>query len=228
MITLSIGVFFWLSIGYITLKNKLSLTHYMDVAFVVIVMVFMSGINMATMLDCKTPETAILYTVIPWLFIFVPMLVVLFFFPNWKIPFSNTLGYFVVSFDKKNIDTLIQLLKNKEQHMMNVLCSPWVLLNKFTVEMLNQVPNINANVPDMDPVSTIPEPSPHVDFSQHKRGGGIDYLDSLNLNDIKNLQRLRDILKLKDFVSVWVWYMLTALITISTSYTLIMNNSCSI
>jgi len=53
------------------------------------------------------------------------------------------------------------------------------------------------------------------------------YLDALNLADARNIARLKEILQLKEIVSVWLWYMLTALITISTSYTLIMNSACS-
>jgi hypothetical protein len=216
MITLSIGVFFWLSIGYLFLKYKLNLAPYMVIAFFITVIGLMSGINIRAMSDCNTPEMAILYTFIPWFFIFVPMLIVLYYFPNWLIPFSNTIGYFIISFDKANINTLVSLLKNKEKNMVMVTGSPWVLLNKFTPDMFN--------VAEPKEPSLLPEDD---NFSQKGGSPSNVFLEALNLSDTENIQKLKEILELKDLISLWVWYMLTALITISTSYTLIMNNSCS-
>ena len=110
MITFSIGIFLWLSIIYLYFKRVMKWGMFQDSMFVVAVMAALGTINVTTMMDCNNPEMALLYTFIPWMFIFVPMLVALHFFPNWKAPFSNTLGYFVISFYKKNINTLINLL----------------------------------------------------------------------------------------------------------------------
>jgi hypothetical protein len=271
MITLSMGVFFWLSIGYLTLKKKMKLAPYVDLIFITIIIFFMSGINMSALSDCGSPGNAILYTIVPWVFIFLPMIGMLYYFPHWKKPFSNTLGYFIISFNKKNIDTLISLLKDKEKNMMYVLTSPWVLINQFTSDMFapKEVTDVNAT-PEKEIIitgATVVKPEDEIinitgatvvkpeneiinitgatvvkpederinitgatvvkpDKVGGSSGGNI-YLDALNLADTKNILYLKDVLELKEMISLWAWYMLTALITISTSYTLIMNSSCS-
>ena len=53
------------------------------------------------------------------------------------------------------------------------------------------------------------------------------YLDWLHVEDIEKMQKLKEIIQMKELIATWIWYMLIALITISTSYTLIMNQSCA-
>jgi len=284
------GVFFWLSIVYLTLKYKNKFSDYYDLAFLFVIIFFMSGINMSALSDCGTPGTAILYTIIPWTCIFLPMIVLLYYFPHWKEPFSNTLGYLIISFNKSNIDLLVSLLKNKEQNMMYVVTSPWVLFNQLrsdmfgpTVQGIVEMPEVKSVsdiitdakvvpdtvnitdakvVPDtvnITDVKVVPDTVnitdakvvpdtvnitdakvvpdtvnitdvkvvPKNNGNIQKGGSSSMYLDALNLADARNIARLKEILQLKEIVSVWLWYMLTALITISTSYTLIMNSACS-
>jgi hypothetical protein len=214
MITFSIGVFFWLSIFYLWLKRGMKWSIKTDFVFAGIVFLFMGSMNMTMMMECSNPGQAWLYTFLPWFFMFVPLLIALHYFPSWKIPFSNTLGYFIISFQKDNINTLINLLKEEATDItkLEVLRSPWLLFNQFTSDMFDSGPNPTVTNP-------LAEPNPI-------QKGNV-FLKCLKLEDTANVQKLKDILELKDSISIWVWYMLVALIAISTSYTLIMNSSCA-
>jgi hypothetical protein len=119
--------------------------------FVIVVMGTLGSINVATMMDCNKPEMALLYTFIPWMFIFVPMLIALYYFPNWKAPFSNTIGYFVISFSKQNINTLIELLKDDATGItrIEVLKAPWLLFNQFTSDMFTMA-SVNPFIPALE------------------------------------------------------------------------------
>jgi hypothetical protein len=239
MITFSIGVFFWVSISYLFLKNRLQLKPLNDLWFLLVVVGLMSVINMSTMSECNTPETAVLYTVIPWMFIFLPMLIILSYFPSWKTPFSNTIGYFCIILNKENVNTLISLLKEEREDKMRILAYPWILMNQFTSDDFK---NLEAKYGGA-PVTQLVEPrvidtevksDPESSFSSYlasfssfsfSKPKNI-YLDWLNLNDVENIQKFKKTLEVKELISTWVWYMLIAMITISTSYTLMMNASC--
>ncbi len=126
----------------------------------------------------------------------------------------------------------MSLLKDKTS-MVDVLKAPWVLLNQYTSEMFTVSPQ-EKEVSVTEPIPQEPVLLTHQENMESpppKTGGGDAsfnmYLDALNLADTKNIARLKDIILLKEIVSLWVWYILAAFITVSTSYTLIMNHSCT-
>jgi len=237
MITFSIGVFFWLSIFYLFLKNKFKFKPFADLGFLCIVVFFMCSINMTTMRECNTPEMAILYTILPWMLMFAPMLVALYYMPSWKAPFSNTIGYFFVSFKKENVNTLIQLLKDQtEDCKARILASPWILLNQFTSTDFDTVKTstlkgggitnvVHSEMPEATVVEAVVATAIY-DAEPVFISKNI-YLDWLHVEDTEKMQKLKEIIQMKELIATWIWYMLIALITISTSYTLIMNQSCA-
>jgi len=231
MITFSIGIFFWLSIFYLWLKRVNKWSIRIDFMFAGGMFLLLGSMYMTMMMECSNPGIAWLYTFLPWFFMFVPMLIALHYFPSWKIPFSNTLGYFIISFHKNNIMTLINLLKEETTEItrLEVLRSPWLLFNQFTSDMFDsEVPN-----PTEIPVTTVTNPlletNPlETETNPIQKGGTSNvFLKCLNLEDKDNIKKLKDILDLKESISLWVWYMLVALISISTTYTLIMSSSCA-
>ena len=80
-------------------KNK-SLGIALGICYLIIMILLQISSNMANAKEkCGgTPQTiaAINYTIIPNLFIFGALLMVMMFFPGWKAPFSNTIGYLCV------------------------------------------------------------------------------------------------------------------------------------
>ena len=95
MLSTSLGIFFWMSTIYIYAKYQMDLPVYMDGLFLIVVMMFMYGINVAIMQGtCGTYSTwtIVQATFVPWVAMFGSMLVSLVVFPSWKGPFSNTFG----------------------------------------------------------------------------------------------------------------------------------------
>ncbi len=254
MITFSIGVFFWLSISYLFFKNRFQLKPLNDLWFLLAVVGLMIIINMSKMSECNSPGTAILYTVIPWFLIFLPMLILLYYFPSWKTPFSNTIGYFCIILNKENVNTLISLLKEEREDKMRILAYPWILMNQFTSDDFKNLetkyggdttnPLVEPRIVDTEAKSD-PYPKPRVIDTEAKSNPESSfssylasfssfsfskpkniYLDWLNLDDVENIQKFKKTLEVKELISTWIWYMLIAMITISTSYTLMMNASC--
>ena len=43
-------------------------------------------------------KTAILFTFLPWLLVFGGLNIALLLFPSWLMPFSNTIGYFLLNY----------------------------------------------------------------------------------------------------------------------------------
>ena len=78
-------------------------------ATIVGIQTYINVVNAKNVVEC-TPQTlrAMYYTFVPYLFIFGTLMLVLMFFPGFKAPFSNTLGYGFVSLPF--YDILSQLL----------------------------------------------------------------------------------------------------------------------
>ena len=87
-------------------KNK-SLGIALGICYLIIMILLQLSSNMANAKEkCGgTPQTiaAINYTIIPNLFIFGALLMVMMFFPGWKAPFSNTIGYLCVKWSVNDI-----------------------------------------------------------------------------------------------------------------------------
>ena len=95
--SLSLSSFFWLSGAYLYLKYKVNLSPYTDIFFLMVIIIIMYFINMSIMqTKCNSSNTTVFSaTLLPWLFIFGTMMLVLQYYPEWKYPFSNTFGFAV-------------------------------------------------------------------------------------------------------------------------------------
>ena len=136
-------------------------------------------------------------TLLPWGAIFAPMMIALLLFPQWKRPFSITFGYMIARLAGGN-NTLLDLLDpTKAQSLHYVYNNPSLLINEFTPT------NFDEKIKDMlgkDPVF---------------------------INSPDKIEAFRKIVHLKDIVSQWIWYFLTATVATSTSYTMMMNTECT-
>jgi hypothetical protein len=198
MISASIGTFFWLSAAYFYIKYKTDYGSTLDALFLVVVIIFMYFINVNIMqTKCGANSSVGKATLLPWIFIFGPMLLSIFIFPEWKRPFSNTFGYFIARLaGGKN--ALLALLKpdtDLEATLHYVYNDPSLLINTFTPL------NFNETLHSITKITNQP--------------------------DETKIDAFRKIVKLKDCVAEWMWYLLTASIVISTSYTMMMNTECT-
>lgn len=149
--------------------------------------------------------TAIYFTIIPWLFIFMLLYVCLIIFPGWKGPFSNTFGYAFASImgvKSLLVDDILEepdiLKRGKDKQLLEVrediYKSPELLINEITPE------NFEKFWKKLSPLfkSTADE---------HK-------------------QSLLKIVHIKDIVAEFIWFVLVGSFTISVSYNSISNVEC--
>lgn len=132
MITSSLGTFFWIMSVYLYLfKYKIQSSPYYDMVFLSIVILFIYFINVEIMKErCGAYASVFAPTLMPWLFIFLPFMLTLYLFPEWKTPFSNTLGYLVV-YLTGGVRSIEKLIADKDKLTM-IYQSPALLINQFT------------------------------------------------------------------------------------------------
>jgi hypothetical protein len=107
--------------GIATLTDQQLLNYYSDCfyklsLFLLIVICTQLGLNITYMIDkCKSNAgknvgAAVIYTLIPWIFIFGVMIVVIFMYPRLKSIFSDVIGYFFIAKSANNL--LLEILQD--------------------------------------------------------------------------------------------------------------------
>ena len=166
---------------------------------------------------CGKPQyvTAIYITIIPWVIIFGLLNLMIAVFPGWLIPFSNTFGYLAAKLSgvdklfkeilipKLNGDTINDKLANEA--LGYIYTDPTLLINK-----LNETNFDNF-------------------WSEMTREGssnlspGIQFINP-GIGDYR--EKLFKLIRLKDNVSIFIWYLLTGGLVTSVSYNYIVNAKC--
>lgn len=151
-----------------------------------------------------TPQTltAIYYTFLPYLTIFGTLILILMFFPGFKAPFSNTLGYGFVNLPFMNIEpTFMNILKkDKNNKLLKTVCE--------------------------DPSLMINEMTPTNFFVFLKKMGSVQ--NSILSPDYERfIPSLYDLVVVKNSVSKFIWFWLTGVLVILNSHSYIMSMKCS-
>mgnify|MGYP003691450221 CR=1 FL=1 len=138
-------------------------------------------------------------TLVPWLFIFGGIVTLLNMFPGWKQPFSNTFGYGVVK--SLGINTTLQDMLGKYKmtsDIAKIYSNPALLINQFTPDSdLKKFTSVFSNKDES-------MPDEQADFNN-----------------------LMSYIKIKDFVSEFIWYLLSGFLATTISYNTIATSSCS-
>jgi len=198
--TNAIGTFFWLSFIFMFIKYKIELPVYGNTLFVVIVMIFMYFINMSILQQhCGNVDSFVILksTLLPWVLIFANMMFVLTKAPSWLTPFSNTFGLLVARFVGCN-SAFLEMLTPQEK----------------TNNMLHYVysdPSLLVNRFTMINFDATIEKLSHI----------------IDKNNVTKIADFKQFVKLKEIVSEWIWYMLTASIAISVSYNSVITSRCT-
>jgi len=156
------------------------------------------------------PQTApaIMYTLIPNIFIFGVLLVGLLLFPGWKAPFSNTIGYLIVCLPFMKIKDIF--------NNMLIPSSTSTGTNKL-LKLVYEDPSIMIN-------QIVPE---KIDlFFQKMRTPPNSILTSNSTIFNENFPKLHDLVVIKDSIAEYIWYLLTGALVISNSYSYIMSITC--
>lgn len=152
-------------------------------------------------------KIAFLYTIIPWTLIFGMLNLLLLKFPGWLKPFSNTIGYYIANLSGELNNILASILKT---HMDTNNASLNDTLGKIYENqalLINEIPDAGQGFDN---------------FWEKLDAGG---LLASNANDKK--KDLQKLVKLKFIISKFIWFMLTGLLTISTSYNYLVKSGCN-
>ena len=174
-------------------------------------------------------NVGILATVFPMLFIFGLLQLLLTIFPGWVEPFSNTFGYGMAKLVGLH-DLMKRLLVSPqfnaapEKKIINAVNSiyndPSIFINQFNYanrEDFNKTwDNSFASGRGIFVKSAGPAPLPYSPANPNPPPGSHLY------------QEFRNMVKLKDIVGTFVWYMLVGVIATSRSYNYIISQPCSL
>ena len=177
---------------------------------------------------------AFMVTLVPWIFIFGLLNIMLVQFPGWKTPFSNTFGYLIANAAGAKTLLIDHILNNDIVSKLTPTSKKSVEMvtkansqeggrrrkkqiggdnNKLAVEAVQHIYN--------DPSLLINEITPDsFDLFWQK----MTPLFKDDANDYK--QELYKLIELKELVSEGIWYMLTGSLITSVSGNYIINSDC--
>lgn len=185
---------------FIARDNNVAQLRMLMIAFIGFVFISQFFLNyMATSQLCGKgqPKIALLNTFIPWLFIFGSIVFLLEMFPGWKSPFSNTFGYLaVVLMGIKGIFQKMMPAKYTSKMVETIYNDKSMLINEFT-------------------------PSNYEDLYVKNLGEGIFTSDAK-----KYKTQFLNMVRLKDYVAEFVWYILTGGLIIAISYNSMSSAKC--
>ena len=160
---------------------------------------------------CNNPQstsTGVVATIFPMLFIFGLLQMLLTIFPGWLEPFSNTFGFAIAKI--AGAESVVQNVLKKDakdasisKAISNIYNDPSIFLNQFNYDNKQDFEvkwNKSKEIFDTDAATT--ETSKCIEF--------------------------RNMVKLKDLVAQFVWYMLAGILVTSRSYNYIINQPCSL
>lgn len=162
-------------------------------------------INLNTTISiCGTYQyiTALIVTLVPWITMFGVLNIILKVFPGWLSPFSNTIGYLVAKLS--GIGSLFnKLLKSKEENESNKLIES--IYNDQSL-LINEITTGNFDT-----------------FWNNMLSSGIFNASVTE----EQKQKLYSLVKLKEIVSEFIWYILTGALITTTTYNYIINSDCN-
>tara|TARA_Y100000389_G_C17462436_1_gene522842 strand:- start:315 stop:1022 length:708 start_codon:yes stop_codon:yes gene_type:complete len=149
------------------------------------------------MCGINQPLVAVMTTFIPWIFIFGSINILLYALPGWKAPFSNTFGYLVAKIG--GITSLFNkiLTSDKQNKMIKEIYEDQSLvINEITPANFDQF------------------------WLKFKEG------NLLNSGANTYKESLRNLVRLKDIVAEFMWFLFSGLLISSISQNSINNSTC--
>ena len=207
--------FFILTTFYFPLKYYLkSSEQVISIIYILLIIIIEYVINLdLTEKICGSNQviTALFVTAIPWILIFGVFNLMIMLFPGWLAPFSNTFGYGLVKIMglskviheifKPKSNTSMKNLSDSDKNIQHSLAQIYgnesLLINQITPSNFSKF---------WDTSSTL--------FKQGVKG------------DTKLKEKLENFVRIKYFVSEYIWYILIGSLITSASYNYIVNAGC--
>lgn len=189
---------------------------------------YMINISITSQLCSGTPQwgTTFIVTFLPWILIFGIINIVLVIFPGWLIPFSNTFGYFVVGFFglKELFDREIISRDANSRNVSGEKISENIDVARALQKIYGNESLLINEIP-RDGESEQEKVDNFSNFFKTMIDLEIFKSDSNKNGAHVELYRL---LKIKDIVAEYVWYILAGLLVSSITYNYIVNVGCDI
>ena len=159
---------------------------------------------------CNNPQSTtsgVVATIFPMLFIFGLLQLLLTIFPGWMEPFSNTFGYAIAKIG--GAESVVRDVLKKEatqeisKAISNIYNDPSIFLNQF-------------NYNDQQ------------DFDTKWTKSQELFIPQAQSTTSERCKSFKNMVKLKDLVAQFVWYMLAGILVTSRSYNYIINQPCGL
>ena len=165
---------------------------------------------------CGEPQisSALYVSLVPWIFIFGTMMIVLSIFPSWLRPFSNTFGYLGAKLNGVN-KLLENIFKSAADKSAADKSFSLTKDNKIALDALEKI---------YDDPSMLVNEITQTNFERfwlNMSKSGLFQTSAINYKEA-----LKNIVYLKDIISEFLWYILTGILTISISNNYIVNEGC--
>ncbi len=194
----SIGTFFWLSAIYIFMKSKIEMPSFADIFFVLIVILFMYFINVNIMQEnCGSVNT--------WAVITSTLLPWIFIFGSMMFGLHSFPWW-----------------KTPFSNTLGLVMARFAGCNTAFLKILKPQPTVSTTLHYVynDPSLLVNR------FTVENFDATVITLKEIMV-DSPNLQDFKQFIVLKELISEWIWYLLTASVVISMSYNSIMSNTCT-
>ena len=231
----SVFTFFLITLFYFIAKYKTpnSMSTMLNIIYIIAIVSIQISINTALAKsicnNAQAMNVGVLATVFPMLFIFGLLQLLLTIFPGWIEPFSNTFGYGMAKLVGLH-DLMKRLLISPqfnvapEKKIINAVNSiyndPSIFINQFSYanrEDFNRTwDNSFAGGKGIFVKSAGAAPLPYSAANPNPPPGTHLY------------QEFRNMVKLKDIVGTFIWYILVGVIVTSRSYNYIISQPCSL
>lgn len=152
-------------------------------------------------------STTILVTFIPWTMIFGALGLILYKFPGWLKPFSNTFGYAIASM--MGLDKVFDKILKSD-----------IPEDNYLAQMYNDSTNKSLLINEIPPSS-----DGFANFIKNLKSTGLLNPDLTDLTDLSIIE-LKRLIRLKNVVAEFMWYSLTGILTTLVSYNYIINAEC--
>tara|TARA_B110000444_G_scaffold239248_1_gene253512 strand:- start:137 stop:883 length:747 start_codon:yes stop_codon:yes gene_type:complete len=210
----SLAIFIPVTIVYFILKyylidSKMSesgtLSSIITIGYLIIIVGYQIGVNISqsSQLCNGTPQVlpAIMYTLLPNFLIFGTLILLLNMFPGWRAPFSNTIGFMVVSVFMGMNGTFNDLLETKKgSKLLEKICTDKSLI-------INEMTHANYDI-----------------FLSNLSKDGILNPKYTTLDAYKDLWKY---IAIKNNIADFIWYTLTGMLVIFTTSNALLDIRCS-
>ncbi len=196
--TNSLGTFFWLSFIFILIKTKVTLSYYADICFLLLVMFFMYWINVNVMYEnCGAVNTGAVIM-------------------STILPWTFIFGMMMVGLN------VFPEWKTPFSNTFGLLITRFAGCNSAFLNLLNPQSDVSSKLQWVyqDP-SLLVNRFTVVNFDETIRTLG-DIIHNVSF-----IEEFKKYIVLKELISEWIWYLLTASIVISISYNSIMSSNCT-